>query len=191
MRLVPKPGAGADYRATKTPTFRNIHNDPLPWLAATDPANLTDLERAARFLYLQRTAFGGKVAGRSFGVSAASAARFDVTKLQPLLEALHERLAAVVIECLPWSEAIARYDRPETLFHLNPPYWGSEGDCGKDLFGREDIQRLATQLAGIKGKFILSINDTPQIRQIFAAFQWGAGGAGGPVFQQKLKTLLC
>src|SRR6202000_1901689 len=37
-------------------------------LAAQDPDTLTDLERAARFLYLQRLSFGGKVAGRTFGV---------------------------------------------------------------------------------------------------------------------------
>lgn len=140
-------------------------------LAATDPATLTDLERAARFLYLQRTTFGGKVAGRSFGVSAASPARFDVTKLHPMLEALHERLASVVIECLPWAEVIRRYDRPGTLFYLDPPYWGSEGDYGKDLFSREDFDALAAQLAAVKGKFILSINDTVEIREIFAAFE--------------------
>ncbi|MBC8240472.1 MAG: DNA adenine methylase [Alphaproteobacteria bacterium] len=91
-------------------------------------------------------------------------------KLHPLLEALHERLASVVIECLPWSEAIRRYDRPETLFYLDPPYWGSEGDYGKDLFAREDFTALAAQLAAIKGQFILSINDTPEIRQIFLPF---------------------
>lgn len=32
-------------------------------LAATDPATLTDMQRAARFLFLQRTTFGGKVPG--------------------------------------------------------------------------------------------------------------------------------
>ena len=38
-------------------------------LLAENPDSLTDLERAARFLYLQRTAFGGKVEGRNFGVT--------------------------------------------------------------------------------------------------------------------------
>ena len=67
-------------------------------LVATDLATLTDLERAARFLYLQRTVFGGKVSGRNFGVSPATPVRFDVTKLPPFLEALHERLASVIIK---------------------------------------------------------------------------------------------
>lgn len=52
-------------------------------LVATDPDALTDLERSARFYYLQRTAFGGKVRGRTFGVSPADASRFDITKLIP------------------------------------------------------------------------------------------------------------
>jgi site-specific DNA-adenine methylase len=42
-------------------------------LMAVDPATLTDLERAVRFLYLQRTAFGGKVTGRNFGVTLTPA----------------------------------------------------------------------------------------------------------------------
>jgi DNA adenine methylase len=85
-------------------------------LIAANPDTLTDLERAARFLYLQRTAFGGKIAGRNFGVSVRRPGRFDVTKLGPVLEAVHERLAEVVIERLPYADLIQRYDRPGSLF---------------------------------------------------------------------------
>lgn len=139
-------------------------------LMATDPATLTDLERAARFLYLQRTAFGGKVSGRNFGVSPGMPGRFDVTKLGPMLADINERLAGVVIENLPFEAFIDRYDGPEVLFYLDPPYWGSEGDYGKDMFGPDDFTRLAQQLAGIKGWFVLSLNDAPAVRQTFAAF---------------------
>jgi DNA adenine methylase len=140
-------------------------------LLATDPATMTDLERAARFLYLQRLAFGGKVAGRNFGVAPSSPARFDMVKLGPVLEDLHERLSGVVIECLNYNKFIERYDRPTTLFYLAPPYYGCEDDYGKEMFRREDFECLATQLSGISGHFIMSINDTPEIRIIFAAFQ--------------------
>lgn len=141
-------------------------------LTATDPDTLTDLERAARFLYLQRTAFGGKVAGRNFGVSKATPARFDVTKLGPVLEDLHERLAGVVIERLNYADFIRRYDGPDTLFYLDPPYWGCERDYGDDVFDRSDFERLAEQLAGVAGSFILSINDTPGARDVFARFAY-------------------
>nr|WP_266339595.1 DNA adenine methylase [Kaistia nematophila] len=139
-------------------------------LTATDPTTLTDLERAARFLYLQRLAFGGKVRGRTFGVSPDMPARFDVTKLGPILEAVHERLAGVVIECLHYSEFIGRYDRHGTLFYLDPPYAGSEDDYGKGVFGPDDFVKLATQLRTIAGGFMLSINDTPEVRAAFDGF---------------------
>lgn len=155
-------------------------------LLAENPDTLTDLERAARFLYLQRTAFGGKVAGRNFGVSPGVAGRFDVTRLGAILEEVHARLAGVVIECLPYDRLIPRYDRPGTLFYIDPPYWGSEGDYGAGLFGRADFERLAELLAGIQGRFMLSLNDHPGVRQVFGRFAMEAvettysvaGGAG-------------
>jgi len=131
---------------------------------------LTDLQRAARFLYVQRTAFGGKVAGRTFGVSPMTSARFDVTKLEPLLADLHERLAGVVIERLAWSEFLDRYDRPGTLFYLDPPYWGCEDDYGPGVFDGSNFERLADHLARLRGRFILSINDRPEIHRLFSRF---------------------
>lgn len=139
-------------------------------LAAQDPTTLTDLQRSARFLYLQRCAFGGKVDRRGFGVSPMNSGRFDVTKLAPILENIHERLAGVVIERLPWSAFIDRYDRPGTLFYLDPPYYGSEDDYGPGMFDRDQFAMMADQLARLKGRFILSINDHPDIREIFGQF---------------------
>ncbi len=140
-------------------------------LAATDPATLTDMERAARFLFLQRTAFGGKVSGRNFGVDSASPGRFDVTKLVPLLEEVHARLSRVVIECLPYGDFLRRYDRPGALFYLDPPYYGCETDYGRDLFSRDDFGRLAEILGGLKGRFLLSLNDVEPVRAIFGRFR--------------------
>ncbi len=136
-------------------------------LVDTRPETLTDLERAARFLYLQRTAFGGKVSGRNFGVQKDRPGRFNLTTLEPMLEDLHARLAGVVIECLGYGDFIRRYDGPGTLFYLDPPYWGSEDDYGKAMFGRDDFQKLADQLRGIQGQFLLSINDVPEVREMF------------------------
>lgn len=137
-------------------------------LVATDPATLTDLERSARFFYLQKTAFGGKVHGRNFGVSTTDGAAFDVTRIVPELEAYHERLAGVVIERLPFQECLKRYDREETLFFLDPPYWGSEHYYGRTLFTRADYEVLAELLRGLKGRFLMTLNDHAEVRRIFA-----------------------
>ncbi len=138
-------------------------------LSSVDPKTLTDLERAARFLYLQRTAFGGKVNGQSFGVTMTGA-RFNLLKIGPQLEAIHERMAGVVIEQLQWKTFIERYDRPGMLFYLDPPYWGSERDYGEGVFERADFTKMAEVLGCIKGRFILSLNAVQGVLQTFAGF---------------------
>lgn len=140
-------------------------------LRSVDPATLTDLERAARFLYLQRLAFGGQVNG-VFGVAPTSGPRFSLSRLEPILDAAHERLEGVVFETLDWSALVDRYDSPESLFYLDPPYFGGESDYGKGMFGRDQFAKMAEQLASLKGAFLLSINDTPEIREVFSAFQF-------------------
>lgn len=139
-------------------------------LTAAAPDSLTDLERAARFLYLQRTTFGGKVAGRNFGVSPGQPGRFDVGRLEMILQAVHERLSGVIIERLPWDAFIPRYDRPSTLFYLDPPYYGSERDYGDGVFSRADFERLAALLRRLRGRVLLSLNDHPKIRETFTDF---------------------
>lgn len=139
-------------------------------LLAVDPDTCTDLERAARFLYLQRLGFGGRVVGRTFGVSHGQPSRFRLSTLEPMLQDIHDRLDRVSIECLPYAAFITRYDRPDTLFYLDPPYAGSTDDYGKGLFRPEDFADIASKLATIRGRFVLSINDTPEVRATFAAF---------------------
>ncbi len=139
-------------------------------LRKCDPDTLTDLERAARFLFLQRLAFGGQVNG-VFGVSKDTTPRFSLSKLEPLLDAAHSRLDGVVFENLDWSEVLRRYDGPASLFYLDPPYWGGEDDYGKGMFDNDQFALIAGALADLKGAFVLSINDRPEIRELFAAFE--------------------
>jgi DNA adenine methylase len=61
-----------------------------------------------------------------------------------------------------------RYDRPGTFFYLDPPYY----DIRLYNFNLEhgDFERMADLLRRIKGKFLLSLNDHPEVRKIFAGF---------------------
>jgi DNA adenine methylase len=133
-----------------------------------DPTALTDIERAVRFLYLQRLAFGGRVEGRTFGVRRDQSSRIQLSHLRAELKKLHQRLEPVTIEQLPYQDVIRRYDGQGALFYLDPPYDETEG-YGTG-FGRTDFVAMAEQLAGIAGQFVMSINDTPFIRETFAAF---------------------
>lgn len=133
-----------------------------------DPTTLTDIERAVRFLYLQRLAFGGKIIGRHYGVDRKSPSRFNLGKLRAELRLLSRRLEPVQVEQLTYAEVIRRYDHAGALFYLDPPYDETTG-YGVE-FGRDDYVAMAAQLATIAGSFIMSINDTPFVREAFAAF---------------------
>ena len=164
-------------------------------LKETSDRDLLDIERAARFLYLQTLAFGGKVAGQNFGTDAQQPHNFDIRRIERRIARLHDRLAGVVIENLDWLDFIARYDRPGTLFYLDPPYWGSEGDYGAGLFVQGDFQRMAYRLKAAQGMFLLSINDRPEIREMFAwadmeAVKTTYSIAGGPHVDTNVGELL-
>jgi site-specific DNA-adenine methylase len=80
--------------------------------------------------------------------------------------------AGVITECLDFAEFIRRYDRPTTLFYLDPPNWGCETYYGRGLFARADFERLARQLKTIRGRFLMSLNDVPAVRATFAGFRF-------------------
>lgn len=65
-----------------------------------------------------------------------------------------------------------RYDRPHTLFYLDPPYWETEG-YGVP-FAWDQYAAMAAKMRTIKGKAVLSINDHPAIRDCFKEFDMEA-----------------
>ncbi len=135
------------------------------WLQITPPETLTDVQRAARFLYLQKLAFGGKVDGQSFGTATTSRPRFNLLTLEEDLANAHFRLSQTTIENLPWDKVIEKYDRPHTLFYCDPPYWQTTG-YGVS-FPWEEYEKLEFLARTIKGKMIISINAHPEIRKLF------------------------
>lgn len=135
------------------------------WLKITPPETLTDIQRAARFFYLQKLSFGAKVENQTFGTATTSPLRLNLLRLEEDLSQAHLRLTRATIEQQHWEKCIKRYDRPHTLFYCDPPYWGTEG-YGVD-FGLEQYDRLATLAKSIHGQMIVSVNDIPEMRKAF------------------------
>ncbi len=140
-------------------------------LKRVDATTLTDIQRAARFYYLIRTRFSSNLNSPSLGVSTQRGPRLNLLRIEEELSAAHLRLTRVYVENLPFEKLIDRYDRAHTFFYIDPPYYGCEHYYGKGLFQRSDFDALAARLAKVKGKFIMSINDAPEIRKIFADFR--------------------
>ncbi len=139
------------------------------WLNATSVETLTDIQRAARFYYLQKLGFGGKVEGRTFGTATTSPPRLNLLRIEEDLSAAHLRLSRTYIEHLEWSECIRRYDRPHSLFYCDPPYWGTEGyGVG---FSLEEYDRMADLARTIQGRMVITVNDIPEMRKAFAGLR--------------------
>lgn len=152
------------------------------WLNDTRPETLTDIQRAARFYYLQQNCFGGRVEGRTFGTATTSPPGLNLLRLEEALSAAHLRLSGAYIEKLDWQECIRRYDRSHTFFFADPPYWQTEGYGVQ--FGFEQYEQLAVAMRGLRGRAIVTLNDHPDIRALFAGFemerveiQYTVGGA--------------
>lgn len=139
------------------------------WAQLQHVDTLTDIQRAARFYYLQRLCFGAKVSSRTFGTSSTGGPRINLLRIEEELSDAHLRLSRVVIEQLPWQQCVARYDRPLTLFFLDPPYWQTQG-YGTP-FGLDQYEALAEVMGGLQGKAILTINDHPEMRRVFGRFR--------------------
>jgi DNA adenine methylase len=151
------------------------------WTQDTPTAGQTDIQRAARFFYLQHHCFGGKVQGQTWG-TATTAPPVNLLRLEETLSAAHLRLADTFIE---------RYDRPHTFMYLDPPYWQTEG-YGVE-FAFSEYEAMAKVMRKLQGKAMLSINDHPQIRECFAGFHmesldisYTIGGGAKPVDRKEL-----
>lgn len=137
------------------------------WHQAARPETLTDIQRAARFYYLQHHAFSGKVTGQTFG-TATTAPAIDLTRIGESLSAACLRLGGTIVENETWQDCMKRYDRDYTFFYLDPPYWKTEGYGVVFDFGQ--YVEMAGVMRNCKGKVMLSINDHPDIRQAFSGF---------------------
>lgn len=146
-----------------------ISREMFHWLQNADVAGLTDIQRAARFYYLQRCAFGARLTGQTFGTATQTPPKLNLLRIEEELSAAHQRLARVYIENEDWQSCVKRYDRPHSLFYCDPPYWNTAG-YGVD-FGMDQYEAMAEQARAIKGKMIISINDHPDIRQTFKGFR--------------------
>ena len=139
-------------------------------LKTIDPATLTDIQRAARHLLLLKNSYAGLIRNLNYRYSVVQPPSFDPEHLPKILEETHHRLARVQIECQPYERMLKRYDRPDTLFYLDPPYLGLK--LYRFVLATTDFEAMARRLAALDGKFVLSLNDVPEVRSIFKQFKF-------------------
>lgn len=75
---------------------------------------------------------------------------------------------ADVIEHLDFEQCIAKYDSANTIFYLDPPYFGKENIYGMKLRDKDFHIRLRHVLDRVKGMIILSYEDCLFIRNLYS-----------------------
>lgn len=129
-------------------------------------ATLSNLERAARFFFIMKNAFGGRFRGKpSWGYSKEAPSKFNSLVVRDLIEQASRRLAGVYVENRSFDELIPVYDSHDTFFYCDPPYLGTAG-YGVD-FEEPHFRKLADLAKNVKGKILISANDHPVIRKLF------------------------
>ena len=78
------------------------------------------------------------------------------------------------VENMDFADVIAKYDSPTTYIYLDPPYWKTENYYNNHDFDRNDHERLAKVLHGVKGKFSLSYYDFDLLHEWFPeeTYRW-------------------
>jgi DNA adenine methylase len=138
-------------------------------LKVTSVGTLTDIQRAARHLYLLKNSYAGLIRNLNYKCNVVQPPGFNPESLPKIIEETHQRLARVQLENLPYERVLKHYDRPETLFYLDPPYFGLK--LYRHNLTADDFEKMAEHLESLTGKFVLSLNDVSEVRRIFKDFK--------------------
>jgi len=125
------------------------------------------VERAARFYFVMRSSFSGTYdKGWSFR-KRRNPAKFFFSSLKKI-SLIAERLKHVQVDHLDFRGCIKYWDEPVAFFFLDPPYYGLQYYRMK--FSQEDHEDLREILGKTKGKWLLTYNDDPWVRDAYAEF---------------------
>ncbi|MBR0236106.1 MAG: DNA adenine methylase [Clostridia bacterium] len=129
----------------------------------TERANDYDIKRAVAFYKVIRFSY-------SSGLKSFASQPIDLRRFFNSIWELHGRMTNVIIENQDFETLIRHYDRPNTVFYCDPPYYETEGMYAA-CFSKDDHERLKNTLCSIKGRFLLSYNDCEYIRKLYRDFE--------------------
>lgn len=131
-----------------------------------DQPGATQIQRSISFLVRNILSFGGGM--HSFGVAktAGGGGMFHRERLRERLAAVHERLDGVTIEHLPYERCLKNQDGRDTLFFCDPPYLDAPTGAYQG-WSRKEMASFAAQTQALKGKWIVTVNDSEFTREVF------------------------
>jgi len=148
--------------------LENHINSRADFIEYKKQVGLTDVQRAARWLYLNALSFGGD--SKSFGVqrkSSGGGAANSLPNLQVRISECQKRMERVIVEKLDWRKCQKTYDSDETLFFCDPPYVGGK-ITSYDAWTQEQVAEFAAAIQTVQANWIVTVNDSPANRKLFS-----------------------
>lgn len=165
-------------RVDSLPYSRRLYEDYRASLEHTEPIDA--IERAARWFYVHRSTFGGSPDHRKgWAYNVARVGRrshaYALRSATALLSVVTARLRHVQIECQDFARIIQAYERPSTLFYIDPPYVGCEDYyevSGMPLFTEKQHRQLAVLLNATPALVALSYYEHPLLDELYPPSRW-------------------
>ena len=170
-----------DFNDTLVALYRNLQfhlpalEAEIDWLFASRKnlhdfiaqPGLTEIQRAARYLFVNRTSFGGNM--HSFGVAKTKGGGVDFRKdiVAKVLGQARERLNGVVVESTSYERCLANYDSKDSFFFLDPPYMNCKQAAYKS-WDAADMRKFRKHVEKLKGKWLVTVDDSPLNRELFS-----------------------
>ena len=129
-----------------------------------EKAEIGDVQRAAQFYQLIRYSYAS-------GCDSFGGKPHSMWSNFPLIEQASRRLQKVVIENKDFEKLISAQDSEMSFFYCDLPYYSTESYYNNVGFTSEDHERLHNVLNKISGKFLLSYNDCPAIRELYRGYE--------------------
>jgi DNA adenine methylase len=116
------------------------------------------VDRFYQFLYLRWNSFGSH--GESFAMAAGGTRKWR-PYIEKKMPAFQQRMRSTRVHRMDYAEAIRRFDSPDALFYFDPPYVKTMNRGSN--FGAVDPAKMAEAMKPMKGKWILSNADSPDV----------------------------
>lgn len=170
-----------DFNDTLIALYRNLQfhlpalESEIDWLFASRKnlhdfiaqPGLTEIQRAARYLLVNRTSFGGNM--HSFGIAKTKGGGVNFRKdiITDVLGRARERLNGVVIENTSYERCLENYDSKDSFFFMDPPYMNCKQAAYKS-FSESDMRQFRRRVEKLKGQWIVTVDDSPLNRELFS-----------------------
>ena len=126
---------------------------------------ITEIQRAARFIYLIRHSFGAL--GTSFGTGKSNGGGIRSGIALERIGPLAKRLDMVTVENLDYKECLGKYDDPNNFFYLDPPYTHGHSYANARNFNHHELREI---LGGLRGRWLLSYDDSAEVRELYSPY---------------------